>query len=246
MAEVYTAPLANPSGGGLYGAATLIDTPDPSRLAQGVVVDTWNCGPSWVWPITCEADIPDPTVKGAEPRNDWLTHEFTGDVIGADDDCSALVPEQEAEQRAKQLLRLQEPVLVERQLVPRLIAAAPAPATVAGLVAAVGALEEDVAPYGFPGVLHAAPHLAAALQSAQLITRSGSFLLSPSGHRWAFGAGYADLDDTIIATGPVTVHRGPVVMTHGPDYPHNERLSVAERETLVSWECWTTAITIGA
>ncbi|MCM6777925.1 hypothetical protein NDR87_31495 [Nocardia sp. CDC159] len=246
MVEVYKPPLANPSGGGLYTAATIIDAGDPPRLAHGVVVDTWNCGPSWVWPIACEAEQPDPSPKGTEPRTDWLDTPFTGDVIGADDNCSALVPETEAAQRAQQLLRLHEPVRVEQQLTTRLLTAAGAPATVAGLVAAVGALEETVAEFGITGVLHAAPHLAAAVQAAQLVTRSGAYLVSPMGHRWAFGAGYADLGETIVATGPVTVHRGPVSMTHGPDYPHNARLSVAEREVLVSWECWTEAVTIGA
>lgn len=246
MAEVYTPPLANPSGGGLYGAATLTDAGDPSRLAQGIVVDTWNCGPSWVWPITCDTEVPDPSPKGAEPRNDWVSHEFTGDVIGADDNCSALVPQAEAEGRAQQLLRIQERVQVETQLVSRLLTAASTPATVTGLVAAVGKLEEAMAPFGFPGVIHAAPHLAAALQNAQLITRSGAYALSPMGHRYAFGTGYSGLDDTLVGTGPVAVFQGPVVMTHGPDYPTNQRLSVAEREVLVAWECFTLAVTIGA
>ncbi len=243
MAEVYTPPPANPSPGGLYSVAALINS---SRLAQDVVVETWNCGPSWVWPISCNAEAPDPSPKGAEPRNDWDEHVFTGDVIGADDNCSALVPEAEAQQRAEQLLRLQEPVKVEQQLVSRLLAMADTPADVTGLVAAVGALEEAVAEFGFSGVIHAAPHLAAALQNAQLVTRSGQYLLSPSGHRWAFGSGYSDLGETLVATGPVAVHQGPIVFTHGPDYPTNQRLSVAEREVLVSWECWTEAVTIGA
>lgn len=242
--ELYRPPLANPGAGGLYTAATLVDAGDPSRLAHGITVESWNCGPSWVWPIACETAAPDPSPKGAGARSDNL--DFTGDVIGADDDCSALVAELEAQQRAEQLLRLHESVRVEEQLVAKLIAAAGTPTTVAGLVAAVGALEETIASYGFGGVLHAAPHLAAVLQEATLVTRSGAYLLSPLGHRWAFGGGYGDLAETIVATGPVAVHRGPVVMNHGPDYPHNERLSVAEREVLVSWECWTEAVTIGA
>ena len=242
--EVYRPPLANPAPGGLYTAATVLNPNDPSRLADGVTVESWNCGTSWVWPINCETAPPDPSPKGAGNRSENL--EFEGDVVGADDDCSALVPELEAMQRAEQLLRLQESVRVEQQLVDKLLTMADTPVTVAGLVAAVGALEETIAPYNFPGVLHAAPHLAAALASAQLITRTGGQLLSPMGHRWAFGPGYGELEETIVATGPVTVHRGPVIQNHGPNYPKNERLSVAEREVLVSWECWTTAVTIGA
>ncbi|WP_280498549.1 hypothetical protein [Nocardia cyriacigeorgica] len=243
MTVIYRPPLANPAPGGLYGASTVLDY-DPSRLSHGVTVESRNCGTTWVWPIACDVPAPDPSPKGAGERTPLLN--FTGDVIGADDNCGAVVPEQEAAERAQQLLRLQEPVRVEQQLAPKLLAAAGTPTTVAGLVAAVGALEETVAPAGFPGVLHAAPHLAAALESADLLRRQGTQLLSPLGHRWAFGAGYAALGETIVATGPTVVHRGPVVMTHGPDYPHNDRLSVAEREVLVTWECWADAVTIGA
>ncbi|WP_280244252.1 hypothetical protein [Nocardia abscessus] len=244
--EVYRPPLANPGAGGLYTAATVLNPQEPSRLAQGITVESWNCGPSWVWPINCEAPIPDPSPKGAQDRAPNLEFdEDTGTVVGADDNCSALVPEGEAQERAQQLLRLHESVRVEQELTPRLLAMAGAPSTVTGLVAAVGALEESVAEFGFPGVLHAAPHLAAAMYAAQLVIRSGAQLLSPLGHRWAFGAGYADLAETIVATGPVVVHRGPVVTIHGPDYPKNQRLSVAEREVLVTWECWTEAVTIG-
>ncbi|WP_280420654.1 hypothetical protein [Nocardia carnea] len=243
MTEIYRPPLANPAPGGLYAAATVIDTGEPSRLAHGVIVDSWNCGQTWVWPINCDATTPDPSPKGS-PREP-LSDPFTGDVIGADDDCAAVVPEQEAQQRAQQLLRLQEQVRVEQQLTPKLLAAAGAPAAHLDVVLAVGALEVTVAPHGFTGVFHAPVHLAAHLYANDLVIRSGTQLLSPMGHRWAFGAGYTGLGQTIVATGPTTVHRGPVVMTHGPDYPHNERLSVAEREVLVTWECWANAVTIG-
>ncbi|MFR9773043.1 hypothetical protein [Nocardia sp. SC052] len=242
--EVYRPPLANPAPGGLYGAATILE--NNTRLQFGMKVETANCGPSWVWPIDCDATPPDPSPKGEEGRTDWDEHTFTGDVFGAHDNCSALVPPAEAAQRAEQLQRLHESVHVEDKLVPRLLAMAGSPTDVTGLVAAVGALEEAVAEFGFTGVIHAAPHLAAPLYNAQLVRVSGSYLVSPLGHRWAFGAGYADLNETLVATGPVVVHRGPVIPSSGPDYTHNQRLDVAEREVLVTWECWTTAVTIGA
>ncbi|WP_147404077.1 hypothetical protein [Nocardia panacis] len=205
-------------------------------------MDSINCGTSWVWPINCAAPAPVPSPKGT--RRTPIPPAFTGDVVGGDDDCAAAVPEDEAQRRAEQHLRLQESVRVEQQLTPKLLAAAGIPDHVAGLVAAVGVLEEAVASHGFPGVLHVAPHLAAAFANAQIVYRQGGQLLSPMGHRIACGAGYAALGQTIVATGPVTVHQGPVVITHGPDYPH--RLSVAEREVLVTWECWAHAVTIGA
>lgn len=245
MPVIYEPPLANPAPGGLYAAAAVLDRRDPSRIADGIVVESMNCGPSWVLPIDCTnaEDAPDPVPKW-ESRADNLTFD-DGVVVGAHDDCSALVPEQEAQQRGEQLLRLHEQVRVEHHLTPLLLSAAGTPTDVAGVVAAVGALEEAVADFGFTGVFHAAPHLAAAMYSAQLVIRQGTQLLTPAGHRWAFGAGYAGLGETIVSTGPVVVHRSPPVPTHGPDYPHNERLSVTQREVLVTWECWADAVTIG-
>lgn len=241
--EIYRPPLANPSPGGLYPAATVIDYPDPARLAAGVLVESMNCGPAWVWPINCDDPAPDPSPK-TSPRTANLPP-FEGDVIGADDDCGIAVPEAEARQRAEQLLRLREPVLVETELVPRLLAAAGTPTDVAGVVAAVGALEELVAGFGFAGVIHAAPHLAAAMHNAQLVTRTGAVLTSPSGHRWAFGSGYAGLGETLVITGPVVVHRSSVDRPAGYDVTHNDRLNIAEREVLVTWECFADAVTIG-
>ena len=240
MTVIYRPPAANPAAGGLYTAATILD--GETRLQFGVTVDSINCGTAWIWPIACDAETPDPSPKGTDRPT--IPDAVDGDVIGSDDDCAAAVPEAEAMQRAEQTLRLQEPVKVETQIVDRLLSAAGTPDTATGLAAAVGALEETVAPAGVPGVFHAAVHLLAPLMNAQLVIRQGGQLLTPNGHRWAFGAGYAALEETIVATGPVTVHRGPIVATHGPDYPHNDRLSVAEREVVVTWECWADAITI--
>lgn len=242
--EIYRPPLANPSPGGLYTAATLIETGEPSRLSFSVLVESMNCGPAWVWPIDCGAEVPDPNPKISERLANL--DPFTGDVIGSDDDCSLAVPEAEARQRAEQLLRLHEPVLAETQLTPKLLAAAGAPAaSTGGIVGAVAALEEAVAAFGFVGVIHAAPHVAALAQSAQLVTRTGAIATSPLGHRWAFGSGYVGLADTLVITGPVAVHRGPIVASAGLEVRHNDRLNVVEREVLVTWECFAEAVTIG-
>lgn len=242
--EIYRPPLANPSPGGLYPAATVIDYPDPARLAAGVLVESQNCGPAWVWPIDCAAPIPDPSPKD-DPRTPNLPP-FEGVVVGADDNCGLAVPEAEARQRAEQILRLREPVLVETELVPQLLAAAGTPTDVSGVVAAVGALEELVAAYGFAGVIHAAPHLAAVMHNADLVTRTGAVLTTPGGHRWAFGSGYVGLGETLIITGPVVVHRSSIFTGAGYDVVHNDRLNIAEREVLVTWECFADAVTIGA
>lgn len=243
MAVIYRPPLANPSPGGLYQAATILPG---DRLFDGVRVISMNCGPSWIWPIHCEDPVPDPSPKGEDPRAADLDP-FEGDVIGTHDNCGLAVPEAEARQRAEQLLRLHEPVRVEQQVTPKLLAAAGAPATpTGGIVGAVAALEEAVAEFGFTGVIHAAPHVAALAHAAQLVTRQGALAVSPSGHRWAFGSGYAGLGETLVLTGPVAIHQGPVIVAEGLDVQHNDRLNTAEREVVVTWECFAEATTIGA
>lgn len=242
MPILYQPPLANPAPIGLYAAATIKEYPAPARLFDGVTVESRNCGPRWSMPIDCDAPVADPPPQGEQPRAEPMG--FTGFVVGADDDCSLLVPEDEAQERAGQLLRLHESVLAEEETAPVLLDKAGAPQDVTGLVAAVGAIETAVAGSGFTGVLHADIHLLAPLQAAHLITRTGTQLLSPAGHRWAFGAGYGALGETIVATGPAVVHRAGVDFRHGENHQTNERLTVAFREVVVTWECWTTAVTV--
>lgn len=242
MAAIYRPPLANPSPGGLYQAATILPG---EYLWDGIKVISMNCGTTWVWPINCDDTPPDPSPKGLAPRAEDLDP-FTGTGLGADDDCGLAVPEAEARQRAEQLLRLQEPVRVEEGLVPKLLTAAGTPATpTGGIVGAVAALEEAVAEFGFLGVIHAAPHVAALAQAAHLITRQGALAVSPLGHRWAFGSGYAGLGETLVLTGPVAIHQNARETLEGLDVQHNDRLTITEREVVVTWECFAEAATIG-
>lgn len=240
---LWTPPPANPSPFGLYGAAAVTDiTPAENRLANGLRVININCGPSGVWPIELCADPGDDVKEGDRAAD--LT--FTGMVVYGVDDCSAIVGSTEAKDRAEQILRLQERVKVEEHVATQLIAKGGTPTASTDLVTALGAVELGIGQYGFPGVVHASAHLAAKAAQANLIVRNGTTLTTPLGHRWAFGAGYDTLGENLYATGPVTVQRAPVAIQEGPDYPHNERLTVAEREVLVAWECFTFAVTTGA
>lgn len=238
----WTPPPANPSPYGLYGAAAVTDLTNPTRLDTGLRVININCGPSGVWPIDPCAD-PGGDVKEGDRAEDST---FTGMIVYGVDDCSALVPAGEASDRAQQVLRLQERVKVEEYVAAVLITEAGVPTAGTDLVTALGAVELGIGQYGFTGVVHASAHLAAKAAQANLIVRNGTTLTTPLGHRWAFGAGYDALGENLFATGPVTVQRGPVGLAEGPDYTHNERLTVAEREVLVAWECLTFAVTTGA
>ncbi|MCD2119436.1 MULTISPECIES: hypothetical protein [Rhodococcus] len=240
MPVIYEPVLANPAPVGLYQVAIVLDRDDPTRLADGVLVRSINCGPSGVWPIEyCAGPPAEP--KGGDRAPDHL---FTGLVVWAADDCGLLADLNDQQARARQLLRLHERRHVEEHAATVLTAEAGPPNTATGLVAALGAVEEQLAQFGYPGVVHAAPHLAAAAHAVNLVVRDGARLLTPSGNQWAFGAGYVDLGDTLFGTGPVVVHRGPVVESTGPFHRRNERLVVVEREVLVSWECVTLAVTI--
>lgn len=238
MPVIYEPALANPAPYGLYGTATVLETPDPNRFGfDGLLVRSLNCGPSGVWPYGYCED-PGEATKGGERADDLS---FAGLVVWAADDCGLLADHDEQLVRARQIMRLHEHVRVEEHLA-GVLAAAAVPTPAADLTAALGVLEEAIGGYGFTGVVHAPAHLAAPAAAAQLIVREGPRLLTPLGHRWAFGTGYDG--DTLYGTGPVVIHRGPVVESTGPAHRTNERLVVVEREVLVSWECFTVAVAI--
>lgn len=237
----WTPPPANPSPFGLYGAAAVTDLPAPTRLAEGVRVLNINCGPSGSWSIDYCAD-PGTDTKAGDRAEDGT---FTGLIVWAVDDCSALGT-QDAADRAANLLRLQERIRVEEHVATVLLAEAGAPTASTDLVTALGAVELGIAQYGFNGVVHASAHLAAQAAKDNLIIRNGTTLTTPLGNKWAFGGGYDALGQNLVATGPVVVQRGPVIPNEGSGYPTNEKLTVAEREVLVAWECFTFAVGTGA
>ena len=130
---------------------------------------------------------------------------------------------------------------------------------VAGIVAAVAALEEGLAgAYDGVGVIHApraaAPHAAA----AHLIERDGSVLRTPLGTMWAFGAGYdravgpdgeADVTGThawMYATGAIARWRSePIVNPPGYaalNLTTNDVTVFAERIVMLYRDCVTVAV----
>lgn len=248
LALVYQAPPATSQGFGLYAAAGLIDTGDLSReLIAGVDVYPFNCD-SGVGTYPTDLCDDSPGSKNPGTRAD-LSH-FDPNVIYAASECAAgprLVPESD---RARQLMALHEPVLVENLFATRLLADAPAPTVVGSFMEAVGLLEEWLGERGYPGLIHASRRFA--VQAADAGYASGSGLLRTLlQNTWVFGGGYADvLGDTLVATGPVTVWRSSLfereVTVGSSPTPalNNSVYALAERVVTVGYECDAFAVTI--
>jgi hypothetical protein len=251
----YDAPAVNPAGLGLYTAATLLDVPLPTtstpadeRIGFGLLIRPINCAAgAGTWPANPCAAAPGGGVRKEGDRAETPEVFLPVEVWGYDE-CGPREFGPKIADRALQNLKLQEPLLVESAFATRLLADAPAPTVVPDIVAAVSALEELLGDAGFLGVIHASRRFAARAESAHLIIRSGGsggILRTPLGHTWAFGGGYADvLEDTLVATGPVTVKREPIVQIDGLDPNTNLKFSLAERKIVDGYECHISAVTV--
>lgn len=243
----YDAPPVNPIGVGLYSAATILDETGPSRfLSAGVEIRPRNCATGWgTWAADpCADPTPDALKSGDRPTPG---EPFEPLVIWGYDECGPLEDFTAYEERALQNARLHEQGLAESHFGARLAADATSPAATADLVAAVGELETALGEAGFYGVIHASTRYAAVAAQANLIIRtSGSPILrTPLGHTWAFGAGYdTTLDTTLVATGPVTVWRDPLVVRSALDERHNIKAAIAERGLVIGYECLVASASI--
>ena len=242
----YTAPLARPSGGGLYAAATLIDRPDPSRLSGGVAIWPTNCDPAFgAWPADPCADTAGLTKSGDRSAP---TDPFEPVVVWGYDECDPTETDDAVIERAEHNLVLGEQITVEAALAARLLADT-APTAVHDVVAAVSALEAALTRRALTGVIHASPEVAAYAAHFGLIVRSGSALRTPLGHTWSFGGGYAEADGvestTLFATGTVTVWRDAPSSRTTLDARHNRRAAVAERTIVAGYECAVGAVNVG-
>lgn len=234
---------ANPQTGGLYTAATMNNIPAPARLDFGVETVQYSVGAHGTWVTGCEQPADD-AVKGGARGDNQLSPSW---AVWAADDCSLVgSSEDEAKKRASALLKIYEPVDVEKLLADALLDEAGTPQSTATapdpIVAALGAIEEALGETGVAGVIHARRGLASlAAKHGLVIPGSVGKLLTPMGNVWAFGGGYGALGNTLVGTGPVTVHRSPEIANVGLGARRNERLAVAEREVSVAWEILTVA-----
>ena len=222
---VYSAVPANPLGGGLYDAASVVEAMDMRHLG-GMVLEPVNEGTSGVWKLGSE-DNPE---KVGE-RGDWPVFPATT-VWAADGVKTVGATADGARERAEQLLRLKEPVHVEEFVAGQLLEADAN--AVASVKEQMAYLELELGKRGYPGVVHASREMLPALKD--YIVRQGQALFTPGGHRWAFGGGYGSLGNNLVGTGGVTVVRSRLVEVGATDTRLNDYHAVAERVVAVAWE----------
>lgn len=245
----FDAPPVNPSGYGLYAAATVIEVNGPDRHLGGVDIRPFNCdqGFGTYSAELCDDDVP--AVKAAERALPAGT--FAPVVVWAADECATDTTEQEAQARAAHTRSLHEPLLVESVFAARMLADAGAPTVVPDLATAVGVLEEFLGEQGYNGYIHAARRWAAPATQYRWTNQTGAVLRSPLGHGYVFGGGYGStLGNTLVATGPLFVWRGQpieqVVTTGSSPVPeHNNSVyGLSERIVVAAYECAVHAVTI--
>jgi hypothetical protein len=171
-------------------------------------------------------------------------------VVWSYDACDLTEPSRaEVEQRAAQLLRMRESVMVAREFAGRLLADAadlgPVP-TVDDPVAALAALEGELAEANVVGYLHLSPEWLPVLTSAQLIARAGTNWTTPGGHRLILDGGYVEgLGQTIVATSaPLFGWRDAPQLRTTLDERANLYIAIAERSVTVGYEAVVAAVEI--
>ena len=146
----------------------------------------------------------------------------------------------EVRERAEQTFMVSEPIAVETDFSTRLMADAPTPTAVNDLLGAVAHLEETFAALGAFGLIHARAGLLAVAENRRLIIRepgAPGVLLTPAGHRWVFGGGYAaPLGDNLIGTSPTYGWRDEVEVREATQYERNQFVVIAERNSIVGYE----------
>lgn len=236
---IVTSPPANPYPYGLYSAATVIGATD-ARHQGGMALDSPNTPSHGQWPVICP--VPEDTPDKQAQRDALPT--FPAITVWAADECKAVgISAEQAQERAIQALKLAEPLEVEAFAATQLKKVTPAE-TAASLEEAVSLLEEALVSHGHTGVIHARRGLMPLL--SKVIIRQGGQLLSPGGHKWAFGGGYQELGDTLVGTGPVLIRQSPAETSEAFNSNNNVRTALAERVVSVGWEGPTLAVSVSA
>ncbi|SHP48069.1 hypothetical protein [Mycobacteroides abscessus] len=249
---LFDAPLVNPNPLGLYRAAQWTESADPLRwLPAGVEIRPWNFGLTGsfgVWAAAWnarEGDLgPDDVKHGQRPAG---LAAFAAVTVWAADECDLTAPSQaEVRTRAAQTLRLMEQGAVEREFAARLLEDAGTVGAAAGLVAAVGHLEEMWASTNTQGgFIHARPSWAAPASQANLLVRSGQGFTTPLGLRWVFGAGYRQvLSDTLVVSSQPFGWRSESVVRTANDLENSRFRAISERSLVVGYESLIGAVKV--
>jgi hypothetical protein len=245
---VFNAPTLPSQGFGLYAAATMFDTGELSReLLAGVDLYPHNCD-TGIGTYSAALCDPSPATKTPGDRAD-LQH-FDPIVVYAASECRPDQSEVEVMARARQVMALQESLVVESDFASKALAAAGAPDNATSLADAIGMAEEWLGEQGYTGYIHAARRWA--VHAGALNAANGTAQLRTNlQNTWVFGGGYASaLGNTLLVTGPLFVWRtavfeqGVVTGSSPTAEEGNTVYALAERVVTVGYECAVHAITI--
>lgn len=244
----FVAPPVNPSVPGLFAATDWQNSPD-MRWLNGVVIRGSNYGGAgsagvWEQPWCTAPPIDlDPSDRKYGTRPD-IADRFDPVTVWAYDECDLTAPSRrEVEDRAAQVLRLEEQPLFERAFADRLNddAADVGIESFPTIKAAVAYLEGQVAKTNTMAFFHVAADVPAATDMGMFV-KSGTVRVSPSGHTWVIGGGYVTEADSGLLPGLIVATSQPFGWRDAPttrtaiDERHNLFAAVAERSLLVGYE----------
>lgn len=243
----FQAPPINPAPNGLYAATqwTEIAEDQPSRHLNGVEVRGINYGGDSAFGVWeghyCAAPQPGQIKDGVRPG---ILPPFEPVTVWAYDECDLTAPGRvEVEQRAAQILRLEEQVAVEQEFANRMLLDAGTPETAATLKLAVAHIEGVFARTNTLGFLHIGAQWPAL--EPGLFIKSGTTRVSPAGHTWVIGGGYVDgLDNVLVATSQPFGWRDEVAVRTAIDERHNIFAAIAERTVLIGYEALIGAVVV--
>lgn len=143
----------------------------------------------------------------------------------------------------------------------------PTPGTAVTLEYGVALLEDALAVYPYPGILHARPLLAAFMAERMLMPspergpKGSGIMRTPMGNAWSFGRGYSgnkpDNDATtpaagtayLVASGPVTIWRDESVFVNPPergfDRVGNAWQTTAQQAHAITIDCVAFYVLVG-
>ncbi|CAM3070391.1 hypothetical protein BST27_29660 [Mycobacterium intermedium] len=248
-AIIFDPPQVPPNPYGLYSHVRWVQSGDPFRalLHQGVVIRPHNYGGEGAFGVWNAGWCEDPDSIAAEDRKHGTRPDaeeldpFTSETVYAFDhnacgDLSAEEIQATRDRALRNLLRLEQNA-AERQLAVRMLADAGTPRATTDIVAALAHIETQFAITATAGFIHASSYWAAHAIRSQLAVRDGDRFVTPLGHTWVFGGGYADeLDTVLVATSPIFGWRGETQINESIQHTTNEFIAVAERSVLLGYE----------
>lgn len=247
--------LLNPAPGGLVAATAWTEETGPPRwLTEGVrfrgsVTGNFHGADSTgLWaPAWCADpdELAETDVKDGTRPDDPAA--FAAVTAWGWDSCDLTAPSRaEVTDRAQQVLRMREPVLIAGEFAARVKADAGTPTPVADLVAAVAELEDVLAEANVLGYVHAGPKILPALVAALLVTRTPAGWRTPAGHALVVDGGYRVPlgGDTLVATSQPFGWRNAVEVTTAIRADENTFVALAERSSVVGAEVVMAAVKI--